>query len=154
MDQYPRFLPHWGISPVVCSTWSLRGSLVGFEIIFPTAVTCSLTFLWLIPPFPVLLLHALAVLPGIISQRNYLYPNSCLQVYFGGESKLRQVIWVTNCPRTQCILCPHSLPPVETTMCDRGGGKRRCLADRESWLPADPYPWQPCWHSFCVSKDG
>lgn len=38
--------------------------------------------------------------------------NFCLQVYFGGESKLRQVVWVRNCPRTQCILCAHPLPSI------------------------------------------
>lgn len=46
------------------------------------------------------------MLPGIISQINDLYPNSCLQAYFGGESKLRQVVLVRNIPAIQCIPVP------------------------------------------------
>lgn len=80
-----------------------------------------------IPVFPALLLHALTVLPGIISKINYRYLNSCLQVYFGMRGfKLRQVILVRNLLelRAYFMLSLHFAP---NTMCGREGGQEKVL---------------------------
>lgn len=61
--------------------------------------------------------------------QNYLYLNSCLQVYFGRESKLRQVVLVRSCPGTQCILCPYPCPQYKCScMTGEVAGEGACLA--------------------------
>lgn len=50
--------------------------------------------------------------------------------------------------------CTHPWPPIQAPLCGRGDVRRMCLAGRVSWLPVASYSWWPCWHPFCVSKDG
>ena len=90
-------------------------------------------------PFPVLPLHALIVLPRIVS----LYLDSCLQVCFcRGFGK--ETSWNSQYP----LCCSRLSPLIQTPMYGRGGGRRRGFAGRGSWLTVG------CWHSCCDSKDG
>lgn len=129
VDQYPSFLPHWEISSCCMfytvsqwvPRWDLNSSFFhsGDLFIDTTLIDSSLSCFT----------SSCLCRVSWDCLQNYLYLNSCLQVYFGRESKLRQVVLVRSCPGTQCILCPYPCPQYKCScMTGEVAGEGACLA--------------------------